>query len=67
MRPYHIKRIKIDKKAYHPKHIIAENSQIFNMLINLLTMSNEENNSFLNCVWKLLMKLPTNKSILEKI
>jgi hypothetical protein len=51
-----------DSKDLHPKNIIQENPQYFELLFNLLNMDGQSSDSLQN-IWELILKLPINKSI----
>ena len=51
-----------DSKELHPKNIIQENPQYFELLFNLLNIEGQSDESLQN-IWELILKLPINKSI----
>ena len=55
-----------DSKELHPKNIIQENPQYFELLFNLLKIEGQSDESLQN-IWELILKLPINKSIQGQI
>ena len=53
-----------ESNEYHPKHIIAENSEHIDLLFKLLS---EEHTDAVNDIWDLLMRLPVNEKIKKSL
>ena len=61
--PFFVQRINPkgnELNEYHPRHIIAENSEYIDLLFTLLS---EEHSEAVNDIWELLMRLPINERI----
>ena len=54
-----------DSKELHPKNIIQENPQYFELLFNLLNIEGQSDESLQN-IW-MILKFPINKSIQGQI